>query len=87
MRTPPDPHREQLSRPGDQELVTVVVAASDCSRWFRAVFELLLPIWLLGQGASPIQAAHRTSGTTLIIARGSRRNYAMCFFSGERNAQ
>ena len=35
---------EQLNHPGDQELVTVAVAASDCSRWFRTVFELLLPI-------------------------------------------
>jgi len=27
-----------------------VVAASGCSRWFREVFELLLPIWLLAKG-------------------------------------
>ena len=57
------PSGPQATTPGDQELVTVVVAASDCSRWFRAVFELLLPIWLSPK-ASPIQATHRTSGTT-----------------------
>ena len=28
----------------------VVAAASDCSRWFPTVFELLLSIWLLAKG-------------------------------------
>ena len=28
----------------------MVVAASDCSRWFRTVFELFLSIWLLAKG-------------------------------------